>query len=303
MKSVHLKTERLQVVIEEGTPSPLSRCQARQPNAEWVDVLLPRDRALTTAPGFPQFGNPVLFPVGGRSYHNNRPGLAEWKHETFQMPLHGIAHLGIWKLSPQHTAQQAEVTLAYQPNHVTDWPFPFELIQQFELTQPNKLEHRVVVKNSHPTAVMPVALGFHPFFTIPDHWHAHTLKHGAKELWTIDHRGLAEYPPNTVAGHHEFSSKLLRNCILGDLETSQVDILNQDEESLLRLQWTHQDFSFLTCWALPEQNIWCFEPWQNLPNPWDHPTKPMHLVEPMTTFSASMSMEWNMHPSSKGNVT
>ena len=292
MSHVVMDSQGIRIEIADETASPLSRCQVLTKSGKWTDVLLPSTAALHTAPPFPQFGNPILFPVAGRSYGHDRSGVAVWEREEFSMPLHGIGYPDSWRTQSSGDVHSTQSKLEYEPSRKQDWPFPCELIQTFTITDEKTLQHRVTVKNLHTSRHMPLALGFHPFFTFPKSSEAIYLRHQARTFWSVNHKGLASNPSPRKTEESLLTSSEVANGIYGDLSRSCFDILNARRNTLLNVSWDASDFSFLTCWSNPEQGIWCVEPWQNVPNPWQESVKPMLKVAPQNEIDCQITMRW-----------
>ncbi|HRP29448.1 MAG TPA: aldose 1-epimerase [Burkholderiaceae bacterium] len=93
----------------------------------------------------------------GRSYRL-APNLEAGPH-----PLHGVGHLGAWRVEPSiGPSGPGEVALVLEHRGDDSWPFDFEARQLFQLG-PTSLRTELSVTNRSAQAA-PFGLGWHPYF-------------------------------------------------------------------------------------------------------------------------------------------
>lgn len=121
-------------------------------------------------------GIPVLFPFPNRI----RAGHYAWHGRDYRLPLndpgaknaiHGFACRRPWRVRNSHGAENlATLSAEFQgsidaPNEAALWPGDYKLTLRF-LLGPDSLSLSATMSNPGPD-VLPVGLGFHPFFRLP----------------------------------------------------------------------------------------------------------------------------------------
>jgi len=105
-------------------------------------------------------GIPVLFPTAGR--------LAGDRFGDYELKQHGFARNLPWTVVSQDTTDAARVTLALSASDETRARFPFEFALTFTFSlagQSLTIGQRYENRSDVP---MPLHLGFHPYFFVPD---------------------------------------------------------------------------------------------------------------------------------------
>lgn len=113
--------------------------------------------------GNPEFWkgrNPILFPIIGSSY--NKQYWFDGK--KYEMGNHGFTRYSQFNVI-KHTGNTLVLSLKDNEETYEQYPFHFELIVYYELTD-NKVNIRYEITN-HSDTIMPFAFGQHPAFNCP----------------------------------------------------------------------------------------------------------------------------------------
>jgi len=130
-------------------------------------------------PGFA--GNPFLGPwanrldqdafyANGRKYTLN-PNLGNVRRDEFQHPIHGFLSYVPW----QATSVGSDTNSAWvssklefwkHPEWMAQFPFAHNLVMTYRLHD-GTLEVKLIIEN-FAAEPMPLSIGFHPYFTVPD---------------------------------------------------------------------------------------------------------------------------------------
>lgn len=99
-------------------------------------------------------------------------GRFNWQGRSYQLarnfeagphPLHGVGHLGVWRVEPgSEPSAPGEVALVLEHRANDGWPFDFQARQLFQLG-PSSLRAELSVTNTSAQAA-PFGLGWHPYF-------------------------------------------------------------------------------------------------------------------------------------------
>jgi len=127
-------------------------------------------------------GNPLLAPWANRLDHDGfyangkhytlNPSLNNYRHDPTKQPIHGLlSYASEWKVTNvSATSKSAEVTSRLEfwryPDYMAQFPFAHTLDMTYRL-QDGVLEVETMIEN-HSTEVMPVSIGFHPYFRLHD---------------------------------------------------------------------------------------------------------------------------------------
>lgn len=188
-------------------------------------------------------GVPVLFPSPG--------ALADERFQygevTGSMKQHGFARQRPWTVT---TADERSATLGLRSDEATraHFPWDFALTLRYALDGARlRIAQRV---ENHGATAMPFAMGFHPYFQVPDGDKARTA------IATTATRAFDNTTKSTVA---------LERPI--DLTKAEVD-LHLDEHATLVLADGHRvevtassEFTRWVIWTLRGRDFVCLEPW------------------------------------------
>lgn len=189
------------------------------------------------------------FEAGGRTIElaPNFPG------EEHPHPPHGFGWQKSWVVQ---AGEAASTTLLYR-HDVDAWPWPFESVQQLQLSK-DGLRHTLMLRNLGDTA-MPAGLGFHPYFPRTPRTSYFGLHRGE---WESSDDGLpvrlrtVETPRDWWCGE--------------PVETRAVDTVYVGRSGVLNISWPERgialtiapspDLSFTTVYSPPDADFFCVEP-------------------------------------------
>jgi len=155
---------------------------------------------------FEFYKNALLFPFANRI--NN--GTYEWKGNTYHFPineternnaLHGFAtQYGFEVTSVDLASDSAVVYMNWNyEGDQTAYPFPLRVDLSYEITADNGITARIKVANQH-SEVIPVALGWHPYFRLGGRLNYWELKLPKCQQVSTDDRMLPEGETVPFAG-------------------------------------------------------------------------------------------------------
>jgi galactose mutarotase-like enzyme len=192
-------------------------------------------------------GVPVLFPVPGKLEHDR------WQYQGKQgaMKQHGFARTLPWSLVGSSTSHGAQLTLGLASSPITRPLYPWEFAYELSFTlRDGALRLTSRVRNLG-SAIMPFALGFHPYFRVDD-----------KAQARIDTRATQVF---------DNTSKQVRPFIDFDFTAKELDLHLLDHgqsEAILQLSASESvtvraslDYSVWVVWTLAERDFICLEPW------------------------------------------
>ena len=196
-------------------------------------------------------GIPVLFPMAGRL-----PEDRYQAHErTFTLSQHGFARRLPWQLvehgSDEHHAWlQCRLVSTAETLAVFPWPFAVTLrftLEGSQLTLDTKIENR----GAEP---MPHALGFHPYFRVPD---AQKSNAGVRTDAKV---GLDNTTGQRVQVKKlDFTVKELDLHLFG--HSVPGTLLRRGDLPKVALDWS-PGFTTLVLWTLAGRDFICVEPWE-----------------------------------------
>ena len=125
-------------------------------------------------------GGPDSYWVNGRQYLLN-PELGNLRRDPHQLPIHGLLNFSAdWSLvsvdaSAAFAAATSRLDFWKHPRMMAQFPFAHTITMTYRLAN-GELEVETAIEN-HSTEAMPVAIGYHPYFQLPDstreQWHVH----------------------------------------------------------------------------------------------------------------------------------
>ena len=188
-------------------------------------------------------GVPVLFPSpGALAGERFRYGDA-----TGSMKQHGFARQRAWTVASQ---DESSATLTLASDEVTRAQFPWDFALSFRYWLEGTRLHISQHVENRSASPMPFAMGFHPYFFVPD---------GEKALASVATTATRAFDNTTKA------AVPLTGPI--DLTLAEVD-LHLDEHATLRLADGHRvvvsaspEFRRWVIWTLRSKDFVCLEPW------------------------------------------
>lgn len=188
-------------------------------------------------------GVPVLFPSpgaleGGRFRHGGTAGA---------MKQHGFARQRAWAVGRQ---DESSVTLTLESDEVTRAQFPWDFALRFRYWLEGTRLHITQHVENRSASAMPFAMGFHPYFFVPD---------GEKAKTSIATTATRAFD-NTTKTDRPLAGPI-------DLTLAEVD-LHLDEHATLRLPDGYRvvvsaspEFRRWVLWTLRSRDFVCLEPW------------------------------------------
>ncbi len=198
-------------------------------------------------------GNPILFPSPGKltddAWSKDGQGGA--------MKQHGFARTMPWDTSLTSTGESASVTLRLTATDETLAVFPWQFVLDVTYSlKGNKLRIETRVTNESDTP-MPFALGFHPYFAVPQ-----TEKPGTR----VETAATAAY--DNVAKKQVHITRF-------QLALPEVDLrLLNHGSGRSALQWADdrvtveasKEFKTWVVWTIAGKDFVCLEPWTSPPD-------------------------------------
>lgn len=208
---------------------------------------------------------PVLFPIIGAL----NQGSFSYKGKEYTVPKHGfIRHNKNLKVL-EHTSNLLRLHYTFSPQTLKDYPFKFEFIISFTLTNKTiTVGHQVI---NHGATELLFSLGGHPAFKCPlnpeEQYEDYHLLFEHKETSSrhlIDENGLQNgksvaflKDTDTIALKHSlFKDDAL---IFKDLKSRKLSLVHKTKGTALSVQY--DDFNYLGIWAKTNGDFVCIEPW------------------------------------------
>lgn len=243
------------------------------------EILYLDPRTLTPQPGQgpPKVrgGIPVLFPIAGRLAGDRftvpfvddlGAGAGRGPAPSFPMRQHGLARLAPWSVSD---VAQAHLTMEFRSGPQTRVNFPYDFVLRMTVDL-ERAGHRTLALELEVENLgkqpMPVHLGLHPYFLLPE-----TDK--AQARLEIAHESSAESPAvNNVtgetvhyAGSPDFAGPELDLHLTGvATETATLHVPGTTPSGAPKsprvLAWSDL-FSTVVLWSVAMSDFVCVEPW------------------------------------------
>lgn len=227
-------------------------------------LWLPHDFAAEES-GWPGGGVPILFPFGGRVFHEGQPSRYLLGGAVRAMPIHGFAYGMPWTVAK---TTQSTVTLTVEDTEATRllYPFAFTLSATYEL-RPQALGITLTATNKGTGgAPMPVALGLHPYFVRPANG---TLETPASLHIAVTNAGGAgpARPLDVPASGIPLTEALTANAILARHAEPVTRLVDQDKATAISLRWGGDNgYRYIVLWRKEAEGFQCVEPWTALPD-------------------------------------
>jgi len=179
-------------------------------------------------------------------------------HPDISHPIHGYGWLGKWDVVRQ-TESMAQLRFDYPGD---EWPWAFTAEQSFEISEQG-LMHRLSITNTS-NALMPVGLGFHPFFP-----NAQTacLTFETQKVWNAGHDGL---PTELSAIPEEWNFSKGRAIAGTQIDHCFTDVSAQaqiDYESGLTIALTASEtLGHAVLYTASGDGSFCYEPVSHMSN-------------------------------------
>lgn len=232
---------RVEVVPERG--GILTRWQVQGKEILYLDQERFTHPDLTVRGGIP-----ILFPICG-----NLPGDSYTHNgQTYTLKQHGFARNLPWRVVNQSSDNGAFLTVELTSNEITQalYPFAFQVQFTYEL-RGNRLTIHQKVSN-HSSEAMPFALGFHPYFSVPDQAKAQLhIQIPSTTLW--DHQNRSSQP---FVGF-DFQQPEI-DLAFRPLDGQTATVTHED--GMLQLEYD-PCFTTLVFWTVAGKDFYCLEPW------------------------------------------
>jgi galactose mutarotase-like enzyme len=192
-------------------------------------------------------GNPVLFPspgplAGDRFTRGGREGV---------MKQHGLARQRPWTVA-ERTPSAVTLGLASDASTAPEMPWAFALSLRYELEE-GRVRMTQRVENRDAVA-MPYALGFHPYFLVPD-----------------AEKGRVTIPTRATRGWDNVAKREVAVAGPVRIDTAEIDLHLKDHgEARASLELGDGSrivvsgspaFARWVIWAVPGKDFVCLEPW------------------------------------------
>ncbi|MFX1534118.1 MAG: aldose 1-epimerase [Promethearchaeota archaeon] len=254
-------------------------------------------------------GNPFLAPWANRLDHDAfyankkkfllNPELDNFQRDANQKPIHGLLQFSPdWKVvSLTADDQAASVTSRLEfwrfPDLMAQFPFAHTIEITYRL-QEGVLEVETFLEN-HSTQNMPVAIGYHPYFQLPntlrDNWKVHLAARDhlilSEELIpTGERRPLSLPDPLTLTGREldDVFSNLIRDT------KDQAEFFVQGKKEKISVIYGPK-YTVAVVYAPKNRNIICFEPMSAITNGFNlaHTGvyKELQIISPQETWQES----------------
>ena len=222
-------------------------------------------------------GIPILFPTPGKLEND------KWRRANRHGALkqHGFARTHGWTVLESSESSAAEITLRLSADEQTRAQFPWDFQADFRFSlEGRRLRVLTKLRNSS-SALLPFALGFHPYFKVTDKAHARVVTSATKAYDNLTKQTGPLKAIDLTAP--EVDLQLLdhgsSHCALELGDGSRMELRGSPEYWL----WV--------IWTLKGKDFVCLEPWTapgNALNSGDH----LLEVEPGRTHESWIEFEY-----------
>jgi galactose mutarotase-like enzyme len=252
---------------------------------------------------WPNGGIPLCFPFAGRSLVKDQIHQYQVQGKALPMPIHGFAYAMPWTVaesSPKHVILKLTAT---EQSH-SCYPFSFQCLLTIEARDLGlSITCRVERPSSDdwlPQELMPVALGWHPYFKIESGESAELIPM-ASSYFPVTPQGIAGKKASIESDFSWILQKnpLLKSLILTDLRQNSYTILfkrfkNPERRRALSVEfnleqngshYSHEPMGKIhqiVLWTSDVESFFCVEPWMSLPDAWTFQTQTAWLKPGMS---------------------
>ena len=211
--------------------------------------------------GNPEFWSkhsPILFPIVGTLKNNEY----YFEGKKYSLNRHGFARDMDFELIAK-TDSTAVFSLVNNTNTLNVYPFEFELLLNYELTDNSLIiTFKVINKNLFS---MPFSIGAHPAFALPEQFENYSLDFEYSEKlirFELENDLLSNVTnsiprnENNVALHYDLFEK--DALVFKKIKSKKITLL-ENEKPFLCIQF--DDFPSLGIWTKPKAPFICLEPW------------------------------------------
>ena len=234
----------VEVVPERG--AIVTRFRSKGEEVLFLDPATLADRTKNVRGGVP-----VLFPIAGKL----PDGRYEWADQVYALPQHGFGRNKAWRIASQtDDARGPSLRLALASDDSTRAVFPFDFEAGVTVTLAEGTLTVALDATNRGEGEMPVHLGFHPYFVVPD-----AAKKDA-HLETKATRGFDNKTQKDVkVTAIDFTGDEL-DLHLADHGAAGTRLTRGAGRRDLRLSWS-PDVKRVVLWTLKGKDFICVEPW------------------------------------------
>lgn len=245
--------------------------------------------------GNPEFWgkhSPVLFPIVGALKNDSY----QYNGETYHLSRHGFARDFEFEVI-QSNSDFASFLLKSDTETLAKYPFEFEFQMDYQLNA-KKLTITYVVRNKSDVQ-MPLSLGAHPAFALPNGLENYSLELEQQEvlithelennLFSGKTRKISLQNKQLPLSYSLFEKDAL---VFKTIESKKIR-LKDNQHSVLEIDF--EDFSSLGIWTVQNAPFICLEPWigfaddaSSKGNLFEKPNS--QILEPNAVFRASFSI-------------
>ncbi|MCX6126896.1 MAG: hypothetical protein NTV34_19400 [Proteobacteria bacterium] len=163
-KPIHIKSTNSQCEIIPTRGSLVTKLILDGQDILWM----PPDFSVSDS-SWPGGGLPLCFPFAGRLWHEGMLYRYQVNNTAHHMPLHGFAFASSFGIKSQKPDRARLILRDTEASRIL-FPFSFELSLEFAISK-NALEVSFEVIHSQDATSkgpMPVALGWHPYFSVKE---------------------------------------------------------------------------------------------------------------------------------------
>ena len=211
--------------------------------------------------GNPEFWSkhsPILFPIVGTLKNNEY----YFEGKKYSLNRHGFARDMDFELIAK-TDSTAVFSLVNNTNTLNVYPFEFELLLNYELTDNSLIiTFKVINKNLFS---IPFSIGAHPAFALPEQFENYSLDFEYSEkliCFELENDLLSNVTnsiqrnENNVALHYDLFEK--DALVFKKIKSKKITLL-ENKKPFLCIQF--DDFPSLGIWTKPKAPFICIEPW------------------------------------------
>ena len=202
--------------------------------------------------------SPILFPIVGTLKNNEY----YFEGKKYSLNRHGFARDMDFELIAK-TDSTAVFSLVNNTNTLNVYPFEFELLLNYELTDNSLIiTFKVINKNLFS---MPFSIGAHPAFALPEQFENYSLDFEFSEeliRFELENDLLSNVTnsiprnENNVALHYDLFEK--DALVFKKIKSKKITLL-ENKKPFLCIQF--DDFPSLGIWTKPKAPFICIEPW------------------------------------------